>query len=265
MQRRSASSSKIRILGSQRPSYNCVGLVRVEEQILRRQVIDDYRRMGKRSLRHRLQSMCFSDEFWSVANQFSSDMEEEHRETLEHLQGLAEDDDFDPNNIPAAPTLVNMDRVLDGSERIELSHVGGEFGAWEDDIEEAEDASETRRTREEDWRTRCDHMEVRNIVFRGQMLDMVHAYVQYCAQQELPVRQGREGPALDSVEEIYSIQVVDMFDFRSVNVKLDPHGNGVASALIMEGLMPCAPWSLNVAIRICALQALSLPTIFNCV
>ncbi|KAJ7484572.1 hypothetical protein FB451DRAFT_1436491 [Mycena latifolia] len=198
MQRTSASSSKIRILGSQRPSYDRAGPARLEEQILGRQAVDEYRRTGERSLRSRLQNM-----------------EAEHRETLEHLQGLAEDDDFDVNNIPAGPTLVNMDGVLDGSERIELSHAGGEFGAWEDDIEEAADATETHRTRGEDWRTRCDRTE-----------------------QELPMRQGPEGPALDSVEEIYSIQVVDMFDFRNVDVKLDPRGNRVAAALIMEGLMP---------------------------
>ncbi|KAJ7708496.1 hypothetical protein B0H14DRAFT_3082218 [Mycena olivaceomarginata] len=59
-------------------------------------------------------------------------------EGLQHLQGLAEDEDFDPNN-SNTPNMVNMGGVLNGSERIELSHAGGELGSLEEDLEEDTD------------------------------------------------------------------------------------------------------------------------------
>jgi hypothetical protein len=63
-------------------------------------------------------------------------MEDRQRENLEHLQSLAEDDDFNPGELPDFPNVVNMADVLGGSERIELSHAGGELGSLEDGIEE---------------------------------------------------------------------------------------------------------------------------------
>jgi hypothetical protein len=62
-------------------------------------------------------------------------MDADGLEGLEHLQGLAEDDDFDPNNSNTL-NIVNMEGVLNGSERIEISHVGGELGTLEEDLEE---------------------------------------------------------------------------------------------------------------------------------
>jgi hypothetical protein len=63
-------------------------------------------------------------------------MEVEHREGLERLQTLAEDNDFDPGHLLDAPNMVNMGDILDGSARIEISHAGGELGSLEEDIEE---------------------------------------------------------------------------------------------------------------------------------
>lgn len=67
-------------------------------------------------------------------------MDPTHRDTFEHLQGLADDEGFDAS-CPNAANFVNMGGVLDGSERIELSHVGGEFnaGSLEQDIEDDTD------------------------------------------------------------------------------------------------------------------------------
>jgi hypothetical protein len=61
-------------------------------------------------------------------------METGQRDAVMNLQGLAEDNDFD-----AGGSHVNMEAVLEGSERIEISHAGGEMGSWEDDIEEGSD------------------------------------------------------------------------------------------------------------------------------
>lgn len=38
-------------------------------------------------------------------------------------------------------------------------------------------------------------------------------------------------------------------------MKLNPRGGGVVPALILEGLMPCAPWKPTVAIKIRVLEA----------
>jgi hypothetical protein len=52
-------------------------------------------------------------------------MEDDGRGDLEHLQSLAEDDDFHARDLPNFPEVVNIDDILMGTERAELSHVGG--------------------------------------------------------------------------------------------------------------------------------------------
>lgn len=77
----------------------------------------------------------------------SVDMDVDSLEGLQHLQGLVEDEDFDPNN-SNTPNMVNMGGVLNGSERIELSHAGGELGSLEEDLEEdTDDESSEAKTR----------------------------------------------------------------------------------------------------------------------
>jgi hypothetical protein len=103
------------------------------------------------------------------------------------------------------------------------------------------------------------------------MPEMVSAYMRFCAEPEMSMRpQSAERARQATVEEIYEIEVVDMFgtflplccwytnvisDTTSIEVKLDPRGNGIAPALILEGLMPCAPWSPTVAIKLRVLEA----------
>jgi hypothetical protein len=55
---------------------------------------------------------------------------------LEHLQALADDNDFHASDAPQFPNVVMMSDVLAGSERIELSHAGGEFSSLEQGIED---------------------------------------------------------------------------------------------------------------------------------
>jgi hypothetical protein len=61
-------------------------------------------------------------------------METGQRDAVTSLQGLAEDPDSD-----AGATYSDMEGVLNGSERINISHAGGEMGSWEDDIKEGSD------------------------------------------------------------------------------------------------------------------------------
>jgi hypothetical protein len=77
-----------------------------------------------------------------------------------------------------------------------------------------------------------------------------------CAEAEMPIRPRRDFE--EGMEpEIYEIQVVDMFgeslrtqenfglifgtETSSVDMKLDPWGNGVVPAFILAQLIPCAP------------------------
>ncbi|KAJ6463862.1 hypothetical protein DFH09DRAFT_1267388 [Mycena vulgaris] len=80
------------------------------------------------------------------------------------------------------------------------------------------------------------------------------AYLRMCAAEEMPFRPLAEEDE-PSVEEIYELTVVDMFDTSSIEVKLDPRANGIAPALILQGMMPCAPWDPTVAVRIRVLEA----------
>ncbi|KAJ7147203.1 hypothetical protein C8R43DRAFT_953380 [Mycena crocata] len=159
-------------------------------------------------------------------------MDPEKRESLQHLRDLADDDDFDAGNIPNAPDMVNMDDILDGTTQVEMSHAEEDSG---------DDNDEVRAKKAQDWRTRRDRTERRNIAFLSQMGEMGESV-------HLPIA---EGVQRGTVEE-YDLQVVDMFDTRilmsvvpdttDVSVKLDPRGGGVAPALILAGF---AFWRCN--------------------
>lgn len=75
------------------------------------------RRKGEKELRERLKNM-----------------DGEKRERLEHLQSMAADDSFTTGPLPEPPNTVNINSILDGSERIEISHAGGEFDSLREGI-----------------------------------------------------------------------------------------------------------------------------------
>jgi hypothetical protein len=64
------------------------------------------------------------------------DMQAEELAGLDRLQSLAEDENFHVGDLPLDVNMINMENVLDGSERIDLSHGGGEFSSsLEQDLE----------------------------------------------------------------------------------------------------------------------------------
>ncbi|KAJ7814401.1 hypothetical protein B0H14DRAFT_3477070 [Mycena olivaceomarginata] len=186
----SGSSGRLRMLRSERKSSHSAGRALVKKVTLSRQGVDKYCRQGEQALRARL-----------------NDMQAEELEGLDHLQSLAEDENFHAGDLPPDVNMINMEDVLDGSERIELSHGGGEFLSLEQDLEanSGDDDDEKKKRKVHDWKTHRDHTEIRNRAFLAQMDSMVMV----------------EAP---TVEEIYEIQVVDMFDTKRVEVKLDPRG-----------------------------------------
>ncbi|KAJ7703400.1 hypothetical protein B0H14DRAFT_3526949 [Mycena olivaceomarginata] len=179
-------------------------------------------------------------------------MDDENCEELSHLQSLADDDDFHAGDAPNFPTMVNIDDFLTGAEQADLSHAGGEHGLLEQDIEEDLIVEDDRQgSKRKDWRTHRDCTEIRKRVFASQMPDMVSAYIHMCAEQEMPARPHLERA---QVEEVYEIQVVDMFDTSSVDVTLDSWAKGIAPALLLAQLVPCATWRPTVAIKVRVLE-----------
>ncbi|KAJ7310639.1 hypothetical protein DFH08DRAFT_918249 [Mycena albidolilacea] len=150
----------------------------------------------------------------------------------------AEDDDID--EMAEGSNWVDIDTVMEGSERIELSHAGGEL---QDSLAEGieEEISVNRRW---DWRTRRDRTERRNLDFMAQMPEMILAYMRWCDPEE----GGSPISDTDEDTEVYSILVIDMFDTERREIVLDPRGGGISPALIMQGLVPCAPWKPTAAI-----------------
>jgi hypothetical protein len=62
-------------------------------------------------------------------------MEDDNHADFEHLQSLAEDDNFHAGDMPNFPEVVNVGDIPMGTERAELSYAGGEFASLEEDIE----------------------------------------------------------------------------------------------------------------------------------
>ncbi|KAJ7334625.1 hypothetical protein DFH08DRAFT_813699 [Mycena albidolilacea] len=178
----------MRLLGTERKLPTCPDRAPPQNVTFNQRGIQEYHRTGEQTLRSRLQNM-----------------EVEHREGLERLQTLGEDDDFDPGHLPDAPNMVNMGDILDGSARIEISHAGGEFGSLEEDIEEdsGDDNAEAKARKAEDWRTRQDRTETRNRAFLSQMPEMVSAYMRFYSEPEMSMRlQSAERARQATVEEI---------------------------------------------------------------
>ncbi|KAJ7813916.1 hypothetical protein B0H13DRAFT_2382094 [Mycena leptocephala] len=188
---------------------------RVQERTMGPRAIAEYRRHGQEDARIRLENMGTGQ-----------------RDAVIDLQGLAEDEDFD-----AGASHVNMEDILDGSERVNISHAGGEMGPWEDEIEEGSDEEGPKGKK----RPNAGDGERLYPLLRG------------ARDAGSPARHAATGAA--NVEEVYEITVVDMFDTSEVDVKLDPRGDGVAPALILEGLVPCAPYKPDVAITVRVLEA----------
>ncbi|KAJ7109537.1 hypothetical protein C8R43DRAFT_1091755 [Mycena crocata] len=150
-------------------------------------------------------------------------MDGEKREALERLQSMAEDDNFHSGGWQEAPNLVSIAGILASSERIELSHAGG---------------------------------DCRQCVGGRAKVEMVLAYLRFCAEPEMPMQpQNERSSQHPRVEEIWELDVVDMFETKILELNLDPSAQCVAPALILKGLMPCAPTRPSVALKMRVLEA----------
>ncbi|KAK7018516.1 hypothetical protein R3P38DRAFT_3320220 [Favolaschia claudopus] len=192
-------------------------------------------------------------------------MSEEHLENFRTLRVFPEErESGDEGNENSS--FIEMRDVISGATQIEISHGGGEFiETFQQGLEE-EVRSGRRRM---DYRTRDDR--TKNMVndWNSQMDRMTKSYMSYCANSDLgsPPPQ----PANPGALETYEITVVDVYGKYSlisslestnysstesnlVNLELNAGGVGVPSALLLQGLVPCSPWTPSVAITVRALE-----------
>ncbi|KAJ7248760.1 hypothetical protein C8J57DRAFT_1522232 [Mycena rebaudengoi] len=203
----------------------------VRSQSLNRKAMDKDRQLRERQLREHVQNMD------PVNRQEFLDLQEEER--------------------PGKPSnVVNMANVLDGSETFNISHAGGEF-AQSFDLQQGLEAEEdieveinppNPRKKYVDNRTCRDRAQLRANAFEAQMADMLKAYMAWCAKGDgVPGPQAHEGSP-PAMEEVYELTVVDLYECYTQDVVLEPTAGGIAPSLILQGLMPCAPWTPTVAI-----------------
>ncbi|KAJ7719537.1 hypothetical protein B0H14DRAFT_3629086 [Mycena olivaceomarginata] len=82
------------------------------------------------------------------------------------------------------------------------------------------------------------------------MPDMVNSYICYCTEQATaggPLCMLLNEEDL-TVQEVYEIQVVDIFKTFTTDMKLKPTETSIAPTLVREGLLPCTPWAPSVVI-----------------
>ncbi|KAJ6493862.1 hypothetical protein DFH09DRAFT_1104322 [Mycena vulgaris] len=227
------NSKRLWMLGTERKSAHLPGRSIPQQVTLNTQDLDKYRRDGEKKLQERLQNM-----------------DAEHQEGFDRLQNLATDDDFHAGDVPEAPNMI--------------SHASSEFTSLEQDIEDDSgnegawtQAKQDAFQQQTNWRTRRNHTEHGNLTFQGQMSQLLSAYFQMCAEGEISIRPDVEEEH-EVNEEIYELTVVDMFDelyTSDIDVKLDPRANGIVPALILQRMMPCAPWMPTITIKIHVLKA----------
>ncbi|KAJ7713589.1 hypothetical protein B0H14DRAFT_2644743 [Mycena olivaceomarginata] len=185
MHRSGISRGKIRMLGTSQQRPNSSAPPAVYSKILQGKSLEEHRLRGKEELKEQLKAM-----------------NPEAKQEFIRLQHLAADDDWEDMSMDVDPsTSVNIDAIMEGSERIELSHAGGELRqSIEEEMEE-----EIIVDRRWDWRTRRDRTDRLNQQFVAQMPEMLKAYMRWCESVET----GRER---STSAEVWTITVVDMFD-----------------------------------------------------
>ncbi|KAJ7315101.1 hypothetical protein DFH08DRAFT_926900 [Mycena albidolilacea] len=226
--RKTGASSKIRIMGTSRPHPDMLGPSKLYSKVLKGKSLEQHRLQTKEDLRAEL-----------------SAMDSESKKKFIRLHNLVADKEWEDMDEDSESSLsINIDGVMDGSELIEFSHAGGELHeSIEDDLEE-----EIVSSKRWDWRTRRNRTEDRNQGFKAQMPEMLKGYMRWCASED------SSNEVDSSSAELWIITVVDMFQCEKRDVSLDPRGNGVVPALIMSGLIPCAPWKPSVAVTVRVLE-----------
>ncbi|KAJ7734622.1 hypothetical protein B0H16DRAFT_1695815 [Mycena metata] len=174
-------------------------------------------------------------------------------EQLNTLEVLRDFDDGE-DTMESRDEEIRLEDVLDGRTEMDISHGGGEFSdALRREVEEEYRQKHPKRM---DFRTRRDRVQRRVEGFQKQMDNMVETYIEWVGEGEAP-------PCPEGVAGGYLIRVVDLLGWLStegasenynLEADLNAGGKGVATALIKQGLFPCAPYDPSVVITARALE-----------
>ncbi|KAF7291212.1 hypothetical protein MIND_01264600 [Mycena indigotica] len=223
MRRSAARSARLTVLGSSNPSSGIFSSAVSERRFLNSSAIKKYR--------------------IDQAKAMEADreiMDSGSLDTLRTLQNLANDDEFDASDLVSQENITSIADVLDGTRRAEISHAGGDF----EDVEGLLEQTKPSRARYHDWRTRRERTQTRVDAFAIQAPQMLQAYLRFCADDPSTTPLPNQEDA-----DLYRLTVIEMFETKyNQEIWLDPSAGGIASALIAQGLIPCAPWSPSLAI-----------------
>ncbi|KAI5990753.1 hypothetical protein EDD15DRAFT_2169952 [Pisolithus albus] len=157
--------------------------------------------------------------------------------------------------------VYDVANILDGSKTIDLSHGGGELRDLARDLfsDVKNIGDESLRKRRMDYRTRRDRAQRRTDAFARQMPELVRAYVEWSAANagKSCSETGRcrnTWPSMDPKVREVQLYVVGIFCAEKRALHLQAEDYSASSALVCQGVIPCAPLRPHTAIMIDALE-----------
>ncbi|KAJ7687762.1 hypothetical protein B0H17DRAFT_1136116 [Mycena rosella] len=171
------------------------------------------------------------------------------RRKLEKMRDIADNSMDSSDNGPQ--DVFTYNDVLDSNVRIEISHASGELDDLQDDLnQELNGKKQQSFRRRQDTRKCWDTVDRRVLGFRGQMCAMTNAYMKWEATQGAFGMEGAPEPVVDpeDVEKEYRVNVINVFGTYTVDIPMVQLDEFIASCLIGQGLIPCAPWKPTLAI-----------------
>ncbi|KAF7984573.1 hypothetical protein HWV62_13791 [Athelia sp. TMB] len=165
---------------------------------------------------------------------------------LRHFQDLHE---LPEDGAEDAEDWVMYDSVLDGTQQVDISHEGGELAALNAMRSDMVKDRQHRRSHI-DYRVRRKRTELRNKAFEKEMPDMARAYMDW----EFREARGQASPVEETSDSGWChIRVVDVFTTYTTNVVI-PTTDTLVTALVRQGLVPCAPSNPSVCVTLKALE-----------
>ncbi|KAJ7603084.1 hypothetical protein B0H17DRAFT_1154820 [Mycena rosella] len=163
------------------------------------------------------------------------DLEPQEREVLDALADFERDYGDDKE-------IIQVNDVLDGTSRAEMSHDGGKLKMLFGRIWSLNNKGSVT-LKHPDWQTHRDRVQKRTQAFVVQIEDIVLMYTVWMGLgTPAPLRPG------NGEEGGYPIHVVDLFEAYTLDTCLDVRGWGIAAVLIKQGLFPCALFEPTIAI-----------------
>ncbi|KAJ7585925.1 hypothetical protein C8J56DRAFT_1052282 [Mycena floridula] len=133
---------------------------------------------------------------------------------------------------------------LDGQAAIPLSHEGGEWGEMEELWANVYRDRVKKRTYKDHRSRRRDRTQRRVLQFAPQMKSMVDSYMDWSSKQK----------GATEVIGNHKVKVIDLFSSYVVMFTETSSDKYLSSALVRQGLFPCSPVKINVAISTATLE-----------